>query len=250
MKNKDTFLYFIYLSIGLHVAILGALTIKMTFFPSEALEYQRSVRVDVVALPEKTKEKPKVAQKKPEPVKEKKPEPKPKPKPVAKKPKKKPKPKKKKISLEKKKKEKKKVKDEQQNALDRLKAMQDLKKRKKKKEEPKPEFKGNQISKGFSPDGGLPKLHHQAYLEELDSHIRSFWSLPEWLNNDQLSARVLLMINRSGGIVGKSFILKSGNDLFDQHVFATLDKASPFPAPPTSLVNSYETQGIEIRFPE
>lgn len=244
MNNpKDSFSKFIYLSFAFHGVILAFLTVKILFFPSQDLEYKQSVRVDVVALPEKQMETPKVTTPQQPKIKQPKKEKKKKTPPQKVAPKKKTKPKAKKISLN-----KKKVKDEQDSAIARLKALQKLKK--KQEETPTQEdFKGNAISKGNALTG-LEKLHHDSYLDSLDGHIRNHWNLPEWLADGNLSARVLLLINKNGGIKGKSFIAKSGNDLFDEHVFTTIDKASPLPPPPANLVDFYATKGVEIRFPE
>ena len=243
-KQRDPFLNFIFLSIGFHVFILMVLTVKVLFFPSDMPDYKQAVRIDVVALPEKQTAPPQPVVKKPMPVEKKqvkKPTPKkPKPKP--------PKPKPKKVVLKKTK--VKKVKEEQDSAIARLRALQKLKEQNKKPEAAlAKEYKGNAVSKGNSLVG-LEKLHHESYLDELDGHIRNFWNLPEWLASGNLKASVLLLINRNGAITGKSFIMKSGNDLFDQHVFSTLEKASPLPAPPAKLIDFYATKGVEIRFPE
>lgn len=244
-KQKDNFNYFLLLSLGFHGLIFVVLTVKILFFPSESLEYKQAVRVDVVALPEKQIERPKPqGPKKPEPVKKpvaKKDPPKPKPKKVKPKPMI-PSPKK----IVKNKPNVKKIKNEQNDALARLRAMQKLKD---KNPAPPVEYKGNQKSPGNSLEG-IQKLHHDSYLSELDNHIRNYWNLPEWLANGNFKASVVLLINRNGGVLGKTLIVKSGNDLFDQHVFTTIDKASPLPAPPTSLIDFYATKGVEIRFPE
>ena len=251
--KKDAFYRFLYLSVAFHLSIFTVLTVKILFFPGESPDYTQAVRIDVVALPEKNVEppKPEPAEKTPEPVKEPEP-PKPEPKPEPPKPKpkkivKKPKPLVPKKKAPKKPKPVEKVEDEQNSALARLKALQKLKDQKK-KDQPQ-EFKGNQISKGNSLTG-LAKLHHESYLDDLDSHIRSFWNLPEWLANGNLKARIMLQIGKNGDIQGKTFVMKSGNDLFDQHVVTTLEKANPLPAPPANLVDFYATKGVEIRFPE
>lgn len=247
MKNKENSLsHYIYISLAFHICIVVMLTVRVLFFPSEAPTHLQAVRIDVVALPDKVME-PSTAPKveAPKPVKEgkqakiekpaEKAEPKVEEKPKA-------------IALEKKPtKKKERVEDEQNSAIARLKALKKLKD--KQAEAPKEEeFKGNQVSKGNSLSG-LEQLHHDNYMAELDKHIRSFWNLPEWLANGNFNARVLLLINKSGGVNRKSFILKSGNDLFDEHVFSTIEKASPLPAPPANF-DRYATQGVEIRFPE
>src|SRR5687767_6285813 len=47
-------------SIGLHLAIVLSFTIKTFFFPTDAIDYQSAIQVDIVALPEKGKELPPV----------------------------------------------------------------------------------------------------------------------------------------------------------------------------------------------
>jgi TonB family protein len=208
----------------------------------------------VVALPEKDQGlKPPAAAPAPAPVSEKeapvtpppveKPLPKPKPKPEAKK-----------VFSEKKKPlpDKKEVKEEQNSALARLRAMQKLKEMQKAKaatESQNSDFKGNQLSSGNSLSG-LEKLHHNNYLDELDGHIRTHWNLPEWLANGNFKASVILRIDKRGSIIDKKFVMRSGNELFDQQVMGTLEKANPLPPPPEDLVQFYSSRGVEIRFPE
>ncbi len=271
-KPRDSFSKFLVLSVGFHAVIFIILTVKVLFFPTETPEFKQAVRVDVVALPDKVeappqpvpkKEEPKPVAKKEEPkpvAKKEEPKPEPKPKPKKPKPKtpkpkvkpkivEKPKPKPKPKKAEKKKEEPKEdVKDEQDSAIARLKAMKKLKEKQEAAAQ-KQEFKGNAVSRGNSLEG-LQKLHHESYLDELDAHIRNYWNLPEWLASGNLKARVLLLISRNGAISNTSFLAKSGNDLFDQHVLSTLEKASPLPAPPSNLTDFYSTKGVEIRFPE
>lgn len=252
-KPQDSFAAFIISSLLLHGIVLTLLTVKILFFPASVDEHKQAVRIDVVALPEKQTELPKPPTSKPEVAKEEPPKPevkpdppKPKPKPKPKIPKPKPKP----MLPKPKKPDPEKVKDEQESALDRLKALQKLKDQKKDQNPIKKiEYKGNQISKGNSLTG-IEKLHHDNYLDSLDGHIRNYWNLPEWLANGNLKASIILFIDKNGGVINKVFVLKSGNDLFDQQVIGTIDKANPLPAPPANLVDYYTTKGIELRFPE
>ncbi len=246
-KPKDSFRYFIYLSVGFHAVVFLFLTVKVLFFPDQAPEHRQSVRIDVVALPEKVTEPPKppAATPKPAPKLEK-----AKPKEVKKKPvAKKAKPKKPKAKLKAPAENKKKrVKDDQSSAIARLKALQKLKSKNTNKTK-EIEYKGNAISKGNSLQG-LEKLHHNSYLDEVETQVRTHWNLPEWLANGNLKARVLLLVRKNGVISEKSFVVKSGNDLFDQYVIDTLEKSSPLPPPPSNLVDFYSTTGFEIGFPE
>ncbi len=253
MKNsQDSFSRFLLLSLGFHVAIFVILTVKFMLFPGDPMEFQQAVRVDVVALPEKIKEPPAPpAAEEPEQVKEevvKKDPPKPpkKKKPeLVEKPKKPKKPKK----VVKKEPDLKKVKEDQDSALAKIKKEMAERKKRLEQEQQKVEYKGNNLSKGNSLTG-LEQIKYDAYSDELLNHIRSFWNLPEWLAEGNFNASVVLVINNRGGIISKSFIRKSGNELFDQYVVSTLDKALPLPAPPAELTSKLSTTGMEIRFPQ
>ena len=258
-KQHDSFSKYITISIVFHLIVLVFLTVRVLFFPDQSLDYQKSVRIDVVALPDKIQAKPapEAQVQKPEPVAKKeeaKPKKTPKPKPEKKsEPKKvvveKPKAKKKEAPKPKKEEVVENSKEEQDSAIARLKAMQKLRAKQAEEETQKQDFKGNAVSKGNALTG-LEKLQHESYLSTLDSHIRNHWNLPEFLAVGNLKASVLLLISKDGTIRSKSFIVKSGNSQFDQHVLGTLEKANPLPAPPKDLVDFFANKGVEIRFPE
>ena len=132
-NNEDRISRGLGVSFVVHAVLISFLILKAAFFPSQDIDFTQAVRVDMVGLPEKLKslpepakenakpalpEKEKPAEKPVEKTVEKKPEPvKPEPKPVVK-----PKPAKPEgINLEK-------TKSQQQNALDKLKAMAALEK--------------------------------------------------------------------------------------------------------------------------
>ncbi len=231
---NDNFSNFIFLSFMLHLGVFTVFTVKILVFPSEIPNYQQSVRIDIIALPEKEN----FSERKIRPKTKKKIE-----KQIKKQVEKQSKLKSLKLQKPVKKQQ---LKEEQSSAIARLKALKNLEARKKTK---KQEYKGNAISQGASLSG-LEKLHHESYLNQLDRHIRHHWSLPEWLTSANLSARVLIRIDKKGGILSKNLILKSGNEFFDQNVFKTLEKANPLPPPPANLADFYFTRGVEFRFPE
>ncbi len=232
--QNDKFSKFVFLSSALHLGVFILFTVKILVFPEKMPSYRQSIRVDIVALPEKKspsvektgsikKIQVKKRNKKSKKVKSLK-------------------SKKSKISL----KEEKNLKEEQKSAIARLKALKHLENRKKTKEL---KYKGNIVNKGFSLNG-LEKLHHKSYLEQLDHHIRKYWNLPEWLDSANLNTHVLIRIDKDGNILSKNLVLGSGNEFFDQNVFKTLEKASPLPSPPKKLADFYSTKGVEFRFPE
>ncbi|WP_413569212.1 energy transducer TonB [Bdellovibrio sp. HCB117] len=258
------------ISIALHAAIISVFTLKAVFFTPEPIDFSQAVRVDMVglpdkvepktlpapakeeakaALPEKNQAEEKTVEKPPEKVVEKKTPPKPEPaKPVAKK--------EDGVNLEK-------VKSQQQNALDKLKAMAALDKIKNDVAEEKrkaaagagksdsgaQKIKGNVLSPGTSLTG-LTKLQHDTYASDLDKHIKNNWALPEWLAKRDFKAQAVVFIDSRGNILGRKIVKSSGNPSYDEEVLQTIDKSAPFPAPPEKFLAIVSVDGILIGFPE
>ncbi len=250
---------YLLISIIGHVLIFMFLTIKIYFFPMERPEFVRSVRVDLVALPDKDPEegppgveKPPAAEAtakapSPPPAKQETP-PAPTEKPS-------------KVSKAEKKPESKKeesktsapdTKSQQSDALKRLQALSNLKKRLKdsKKDGPEgKEYKGNQVSEGNSLTG-VEKLQHDKYLSQLDMHIKRNWQLPEWLSQKNLSATVFVRFDEAGLLLEKRLMRSSGDAAFDREAVQAIVASAPLPAPPENLVSYFKVRGIELRFPE
>lgn len=227
---------FWWLSIGLHVGIFLVFSVKATFFPSEAINIEGAIRVDVVDLPDKLP---------PSPVKPK-PEAKPEAKKAAAKPKPKPKPKPNTVNLAKKRNAK------MTDAIERARALQkieDLLKEEESKAVAAAPVKGNQISKG-SQLKGVHKLQYDDYIGELESHIRSHWSIPAWLANLELRASVHVKVTPEGFVKYKKIKKSSGNETYDDAVLATVDKASPFPRPSDKFRAILDSEGFVLGFPE
>jgi TonB family protein len=51
-------------------------------------------------------------------------------------------------------------------------------------------------------------------------------------------------------VIKKVLAKSSGNEIFDDSVMASVEKASPFPAPPKRLVNVFLVDGIQLGFPD
>ncbi len=243
---QDEFQRNVLLSILFHVILFALLVVRTVFFPSEPIQYERAIRVDLVALPDKVQTQqpaPPRPQSTPAPVVEKKPEPPPpKPKP--------PPPEKPKVDLSKKRVDQ--AKRQQEQALERLQALERVKQQQAQRPEPPPqpvEYKGNVLSPGTALTG-LNKLQHEAYIDEIDSHVKRHWNLPEWLANGNFRAHVVIKINHRGFVTSIEFRVSSGNSIFDERVVATIQQASPFPEPPQKFVDILEVNGIELRFPD
>lgn len=252
------------ISFALHAFLLAIFTIKAAFFTPETIDFTQAVRVDIVGLPEKIESQvppPSKEEAKPTLPEKATPQEKPVEKVVEKKStpaepvKAQPQKTEDAISLEK-------VKSKQQSALEKLKAMAALEKIKNEaaaekqkaaseaaKSDASAKVKGNILSPGTSLTG-LSKLQHDTYAADLDHHIKQNWSLPEWLAKRELKAQARVFIDSRGNILGRKIVKSSGNPSYDEEVLATIDRSSPFPAPPDKFLAIVSVDGILIGFPE
>lgn len=234
---EDRFLQFLAVSVGFHIALVLAFTIKTYWFPSKDLIIQSAIRVDMVALPEKPKEKPAPAKSQPAPEKPTKPKTKPK---VPQKVEKKPSPK-----------------FSQKKAIEQLKAQAAIDEiaasLKEKSPDPKPskpeEFKGNMISSGDS-FSGLARVQFDDYYSQIKSHLRQHWDLPQWLADADLKAQATVSLDERGYVTAKQIISSSGNSVFDEIVLKAIEASSPFPAPPSRLSGALKQGALVLNFPE
>lgn len=242
MKYSEDTKYLGY-SIAFHVALFLIFAVKFFMFPSSRVQYERSVRVDFISLPDKEPvEGPQgAAEKTPEPPKE---PPKEAPAP------KKPEPKEPVFSEKVKKSKEPNVKDKQSDAVKRLEAFEKIKKLKEQKAAAEgTQYKGNVLSQGASLTG-VEKLQHDQYLEKLDQQIKNNWQLPEWLANKNLTAVLIVKFDERGILLDRKLIRSSGNNTFDTQALEAVTNSAPFPPPPESLVSYFKVRGIELRFPE
>jgi TonB family protein len=239
--------------------------LQVVFYPDDALDLSRAIRVDMVDLPDKIEtyqmpeEKPVEVEKKPEPpapeetpepVVEEKPEPKAEPKAEPKpEPKEKPKPKDDSVNINK-------IKSKQKEALNKLKTASAIDKLKKEMTEPKNQpaqpkkvFKGRILSAGTSLTG-LDKLQSDSYLSQLDAKIKAHWSLPQWLIGKTLRARLQIKLDEDGNIIFRKITQSSGNTTYDDYCLAAIDKATSLPKVPDKFINVYKIDGITIGFPD
>lgn len=111
-------------------------------------------------------------------------------------------------------------------------------------------FKGNAIVEGSSLSG-LDKIEAEDYVGSVESHVRSFWRLPQWLSNlKKMRAKALVKWDTRGVPVLIQIIESSGNDEFDEVVMQTLQNAVPYPAPPDRFALLMRRQGVVFGFPE
>lgn len=109
-------------------------------------------------------------------------------------------------------------------------------------------IRGNQANQGTSATGELAAAMN-AYYGHIKSRLASNWSLPSWLQSKSLRASVMMYIDGNGTIARFYFTTSSGNDVFDEYVKTTLQKSSPFYAPPAEMARDLRNKGIEVSFP-
>jgi colicin import membrane protein len=228
-------------SVILHLSFVLVTAIKGFLIPDKTLIIQNSVRVDMVALPDKLPESPAPSMAEPtkstavtKPVKE--------------------------LPKETTKESLKSVKATQKKALEKLRAMEALEKIKNEvaqKQKPAsagtnsanttpavPQYKGNIISSGNS-FTGMSRLRVNEYLEDLTGRIRDQWVLPQWLSDAKLKAAVVIEVDARGQLIRKEIHTSSGNSVFDSSCLAAVVDASPFVNPPDEVKEAL----IMIRFP-
>ncbi len=233
---------FLILSIALHLLLVTGAALKAVLLPSQPVEYLPSLRVDLVALPD---------QRKNEQI-----QPKPAAEPAPEKEQAKPKPEVKPdvkaedngdFAIQKKKKEQAKKEKEAQkklkSALDRIKAIERIKAL-----AGGEQVKGNQISKGSALSGEAKASLETSYFDVVLERVRSNWELPKWLQDQNLSAKVLVFVDARGNLKSFKITKPSGNEQFDSEVKRTLQASSPFPIPPEAI-NGDLSSGIVLGFP-
>lgn len=261
LKTQDSFFSSIGVSIAFHLAVVAIFLVKTISFPTEPLIYESAIRVDIVDLPDKIdttqpigdlpepakKEEEKLPEKIEEPIKE---AAKPqatveKPAPVVKTEKSKDKDA---VNLDK-------IKNKQAEALKKLKAMSALEEieqqvaEENKPKGQKPKYKGTVLSAGTSLTG-VNQLQHEAYLGNIDQHVKKNWSLPQWLANKNYKAQALIKLDERGNVIENKIVKSSGNPDYDDEVLTAIQRSSPFPPPPEKFLDIVAVNGILLGFPE
>ncbi len=153
---------------------------------------------------------------------------------------------KKKDKKESKKEEKKRLREERlQNALDRIKALSKIGDDSKGRGAP---IKGNKISPGTSLSGEAREGTAAEYYDALREHLQERWELPRWLARKNLSAKVMLYIDRRGKVDQLVFTQSSGDAQYDAAVKKTIMDSQPFPTP-NQQAQMLGSRGIAIHFP-
>lgn len=238
LPEPDIFKKMVTVSMAIHVSLFLVFALKATFFPTNPLDLEAAVRVDIVDLPDKLTELP--------PEMDSKSQSKPMQAPA--------KPKEEAVNLSKKK-----------SALDKIRQFEKEEKKRKSIKEIEEEVKrqeeaeraakaqkylvkGNVINRGTSLKG-LTKSEFNEYIGKLHNHIQNFWNLPEWLSQNNLKASVVAYVDSQGRVVKKQLLQTSGDARFDDYALKAVEDASPLPPPPEKFSDIVRHDGIVFRFP-
>lgn len=99
-----------------------------------------------------------------------------------------------------------------------------------------------------SANSGSSNLIASQYNAAIFSRLHQFWKIPEHMKqNADLTAVVVITINRDGKVANMFFENKSGDRIFDQFVQTTVEKASPMPPIPLAMRKQRYEIGLIFR---
>lgn len=230
LESEENFKNFMLVSLLLHLSFILIIPLKNLLLPNKILNLSNAIRVDVVALPEKMAEEiPKTSL--------------PLEKPIAAN----------KTPVDVKNKKMTQAKEDQQKAIEKLKALQAIEKIKQEVSSTRPQeskptisqpYKGQIISSGNS-FTGLSRLRVNDYLENLTHQIRDHWELPQWLSSVSLKAVVVVSVDARGYAIKNEIYTSSGNTVFDASCLAAVKASLPLAPPPDEVREAL----LLIRFP-
>jgi len=245
IQDKNPLFY----SLGFHFSLLILMVVR-GYYSSDIPDFEKTVRVDIIAMPDKVQKivKPKTAKAKKEVKKETKkktakvkPKEKPRAKTVSKNQKsvakKKAKPKAPKEDLQK----------SQMSAFEKLAALKAAKEQTEIEEKQKA-IAGNRIAKGTDLVG-VEKIEYSNYKSTLHKAISSEWDLPKWLLEGDLRAIALIKIDEDGNLVFKKIATSSGNSIYDEKVMEAILDSAPFSPPPSKFKKIVFYEGVQLAFP-
>jgi colicin import membrane protein len=243
----DQFSRNIVISLGLHLAVAVLIFFRAAMMPSEPIQIRNAIRVDVVGLPQKMKELPEAKAEKPAPApaakelpKKTDPLPAVKAKPI------------KEVDHSKKQKDAFKKLQERMNADKEKHALEEIQKaigKEKTKAKAAQAVAGNKVNAGNSLEG-IDRLDYDKYFDDLKGKVHGAFSIPQWLADANLQAKIQVMIDDRGYVIKKVFKQSSGNDIFDAKVSEAIDSSSPFPPPPSNLRGALASSGVIFNFPQ
>jgi len=91
--------------------------------------------------------------------------------------------------------------------------------------------------------------NYDEYLLAVKTLIRRNWKVPRWMEKSEYQAVISLVIKTDGSIDNLSVNESSGNSLFDNLAISAIENSTPFPAPPITVQETLQNDGITLSFP-
>ena len=113
-------------------------------------------------------------------------------------------------------------------------------------------LEGNSLSRGAVSVGentGFSDDDYQIYISGIPSQVRPFWSLPSYLSDKNLRARVKLRIDGGGRVISLELIESSGVEEFDQRALQSIKSVKIFTTPSKSIRELLAIKGVILGFP-
>ncbi len=110
---------------------------------------------------------------------------------------------------------------------------------------PRTRSSSKQQTTASKPGGGSgsSNLITNRFHANITGKLQQFWSLPEYMQKDRdLTAVVVITINKNGEIANMFFESRSGDRVFDQFATKTIEAANPLPPIPAAM----KKQRLEI----
>lgn len=112
--------------------------------------------------------------------------------------------------------------------------------------------RGNKVQKGESlvGNGSAEVLSGvQSYATKLPSIVKEYWKIPSYLADKGLKARIRVFINTQGRLVRAVIYESSGEAEYDNRALEAVKKASPFPVPEDKISKNILNGDILLGFP-
>lgn len=112
-------------------------------------------------------------------------------------------------------------------------------------------LEGNQVQKGTARtgDGAAVEGDFQLYVSSLPDFLSDYWTLPSWLKERDLRCVIQVWINSRGEVIRTEVLESSGNKEYDQRALASIKAASPFPVPASEIVSKLMSGKVALVFP-
>mgnify|MGYP001331857714 CR=1 FL=1 len=113
-------------------------------------------------------------------------------------------------------------------------------------------LEGNSLSTGAVAVGentGFSNDDYQIYISSIPSQVRPFWSLPSYLAEQNLRARVKIRLDGNGRIISMDLVESSGVEEFDQRALQSIKSVKIFTTPSKSIRELLAIKGVILGFP-